>query len=124
MPLPWPTRLANWRRPPVRWPPRSQLTTRRQRPRGRAAPPSLGPRVGRILRTSLYTTIGLDCRVCAAPLIASQHKMFTPREGGHPTMRAGYDLKEKDMPQIIVTADREAAFGDGTVTLRERVNVS
>ena len=28
------------------------------------------------------------------------------------------------MPQIIVTADREAAFGDGAVTLRERVSVA
>ena len=27
------------------------------------------------------------------------------------------------MPQIIVTADHEAAFGEGVVTLRERVNV-
>src|SRR5262249_15189821 len=28
------------------------------------------------------------------------------------------------MPQIIVTADGGAAFGDGAVTLRERVNVA
>ena len=28
------------------------------------------------------------------------------------------------MPQIIVTADGEAAFGDGAVTLRERVSVA
>ena len=28
------------------------------------------------------------------------------------------------MPQIIVTADRGAAFGEGAVTLRERVNVT
>lgn len=28
------------------------------------------------------------------------------------------------MPQIIVTTDRGAAFGEGAVTLRERVNVS
>lgn len=28
------------------------------------------------------------------------------------------------MPQIIVAADRGAAFGDGTVTFRERVNVA
>jgi hypothetical protein len=28
------------------------------------------------------------------------------------------------MPQIIVTADRGAALGDGAVTLRERVNVA
>ena len=28
------------------------------------------------------------------------------------------------MPQIIVAADRGAAFGEGTVTFRERVNVS
>jgi hypothetical protein len=38
--------------------------------------------------------------------------------------RAGHDEKERDMPQIIVTADRGAAFGDGAVTLRERVNVA
>lgn len=28
------------------------------------------------------------------------------------------------MPQIIVTTDRGAAFGDGAVTLRERVTVA
>jgi hypothetical protein len=28
------------------------------------------------------------------------------------------------MPQIIVTADRGAAFGEGAVTLRERVSVA
>jgi hypothetical protein len=28
------------------------------------------------------------------------------------------------MPQIIVTADRGTAFGEGAVTLRERVNVA
>ena len=28
------------------------------------------------------------------------------------------------MPQIIVTADRGAAFGDGAVTFRERVTVA
>ncbi len=28
------------------------------------------------------------------------------------------------MPQIIVTADHGAAFGEGTVTLRERVTVA
>lgn len=28
------------------------------------------------------------------------------------------------MPQIIVAADRGAAFGEGTVTFRERVNVA
>ena len=28
------------------------------------------------------------------------------------------------MPQIIVTADRGAAFGEGAVTLRERVTVA
>lgn len=28
------------------------------------------------------------------------------------------------MPQIIVTADRKAAFGEGAVTLRERVSVA
>jgi hypothetical protein len=28
------------------------------------------------------------------------------------------------MPQIIVTADHGAAFGEGAVTLRERVNVA
>lgn len=28
------------------------------------------------------------------------------------------------MPQIIVTADRGAAFGEGAVTFRERVNVA
>jgi hypothetical protein len=28
------------------------------------------------------------------------------------------------VPQIIVTADRGAAFGEGTVTLRERVSVA
>ena len=28
------------------------------------------------------------------------------------------------MPQIIVTADGGAAFGEGAVTLKERVNVS
>jgi len=28
------------------------------------------------------------------------------------------------MPQIIVAADRGAAFGEGAVTFRERVNVS
>ena len=28
------------------------------------------------------------------------------------------------MPQIIVAADRGAAFGDGAVTFRERVNVA
>ena len=28
------------------------------------------------------------------------------------------------MPQIIVTADRGAAFGEGAVTLMERVNVA
>jgi hypothetical protein len=28
------------------------------------------------------------------------------------------------MPQIIVTSDRGAAFGEGAVTLRERVNVA
>jgi hypothetical protein len=28
------------------------------------------------------------------------------------------------MPQIIVAADREAAFGEGAVTFRERVNVA
>jgi hypothetical protein len=32
--------------------------------------------------------------------------------------------KEESMPQIIVTADRGAAFGDGAVTLRERVTVA
>jgi len=28
------------------------------------------------------------------------------------------------MPQIMVVADQEAGFGEGAVTLRERVNVS
>jgi hypothetical protein len=37
---------------------------------------------------------------------------------------ARHDEKEKDMPQIIVTADRGAAFGEGAVTFRERVNVA
>jgi hypothetical protein len=32
--------------------------------------------------------------------------------------------KERDMPQIIVTADHGAAFGEGAVTLRERVSVA
>jgi hypothetical protein len=32
--------------------------------------------------------------------------------------------KEKDMPQIIVTADHGATFGEGSVTLRERVTVA
>lgn len=31
---------------------------------------------------------------------------------------------EREMPQIIVTADGGAAFGEGAVTLKERVNVS
>jgi hypothetical protein len=39
-------------------------------------------------------------------------------------MRAGHDEKERDMPQIIVAADRGAAFGEGAVTFRERVNVA
>lgn len=38
---------------------------------------------------------------------------------GHDTKK-----KERDMPQIIVAADRGAAFGEGAVTFRERVNVS
>jgi hypothetical protein len=32
--------------------------------------------------------------------------------------------KERDMPQIIVTADHGAAFGEGAVTLRERVTLA
>jgi hypothetical protein len=37
----------------------------------------------------------------------------------------GWDTtKERDMPQIIVTADRAAAFGEGAVTFRERVTVA
>jgi hypothetical protein len=32
--------------------------------------------------------------------------------------------KEESMPQIIVTADRGAAFAEGAVTLRERVSVA
>jgi hypothetical protein len=32
--------------------------------------------------------------------------------------------KERDMPQIIVTSDRGAAFGEGAVTFRERVTVA
>jgi hypothetical protein len=32
--------------------------------------------------------------------------------------------KEESMPQIIVTADRGAAFVEGAVTLRERVSVA
>jgi hypothetical protein len=32
--------------------------------------------------------------------------------------------KERAMPQIIVTADRGAAFREGAVTLRERVTVA
>jgi hypothetical protein len=32
--------------------------------------------------------------------------------------------KERDMPQIIVAADRGAAFGEGAVTFRETVNVA
>jgi hypothetical protein len=32
--------------------------------------------------------------------------------------------KEESMPQIIVTADRGAAFGGGAVMLRERVTVA
>jgi hypothetical protein len=39
-------------------------------------------------------------------------------------MGAGHDEKERDMPQIIVAADRGAAFGEGAVTFRERVNVA
>jgi hypothetical protein len=39
-------------------------------------------------------------------------------------MGPGHDEKERDMPQIIVAADRGAAFGEGAVTFRERVNVS
>jgi hypothetical protein len=41
-----------------------------------------------------------------------------------PKWRAGHDEKERDMPQIIVTADRGPAFGEGAVMLRERVNVA
>jgi hypothetical protein len=37
---------------------------------------------------------------------------------------AGHDEKERDMPQIIVVADQGAAFGEGAVTHRERVNVA
>ena len=32
--------------------------------------------------------------------------------------------KERDMPQIIVTADHGAAFGEGAVMFRERVSVA
>ena len=32
--------------------------------------------------------------------------------------------KERAMPQIIVTADRGAVFGEGAVTFRERVTVA
>jgi hypothetical protein len=32
--------------------------------------------------------------------------------------------KERDMPQIIVTADHGAAFGEGAVTHRERVSLA
>ncbi len=32
--------------------------------------------------------------------------------------------KERDMPQIIVTADHGAAFGEGAVTFRERVSMA
>jgi hypothetical protein len=38
---------------------------------------------------------------------------------GHDTTK-----KERDMPQIIVAADRGAGFGEGAVTFRERVNVA
>jgi hypothetical protein len=41
-----------------------------------------------------------------------------------PEWRAGHDEKERDMPQIIVTADRGAGLGEGAVTLRERVNAA
>jgi hypothetical protein len=41
-----------------------------------------------------------------------------------PQWRARHDEKERDMPQIIVIADRGATFGAGAVTLRERVNVA
>jgi hypothetical protein len=49
--------------------------------------------------------------------------MFTHAEGGNPTIRPD-TTKEESMPQIIVIADRGAAFGEGAVTLRERVNVA
>jgi len=41
-----------------------------------------------------------------------------------PKWLTGHDEKEKEMPQIIVTADRGAGLGEGAVTLRERVNVA
>jgi hypothetical protein len=39
-------------------------------------------------------------------------------------MARGHDEKEREMPQIIVTADRGAGLGEGAVTLRERVHVA
>jgi hypothetical protein len=38
-------------------------------------------------------------------------------------MQAGHTIR-REMPQIIVAADRGAAFGEGAVTFRERVNVA
>ena len=42
---------------------------------------------------------------------------------GRPRMRPD-TTKERDMPQIIVTADHGAAFGEGSVTFRERVSAA
>jgi hypothetical protein len=49
--------------------------------------------------------------------------MFTRAEGGTPRIRR-HTTKERDMPQIIVTSDHGAAFGEGAVMLRERVTVA
>jgi hypothetical protein len=49
--------------------------------------------------------------------------VFTRAEGRAPRIRR-HTTKERDMPQIIVTADHGAAFGEGAVMLRERVTVA
>jgi hypothetical protein len=50
--------------------------------------------------------------------------MFTRAEAEEPTMSRGLRDEGRDMPQIIVTADHGAAFGEGAVMLRERVSVA
>jgi hypothetical protein len=51
--------------------------------------------------------------------------MFTWAEGGDATVEGNPIGRREPMPQIIVTADRDAADrGEGAVMMRERVTVT
>jgi hypothetical protein len=80
--------------------------------------------VGLLKRRAGRVAAGVVAEVVDTPSGLGHHnKMFTTAEGGHPKM-AHDTNKERDMPQIIVAADRGPGFGEGAVTFRERVNVA